>query len=134
MAANSLTEIAPAETAVGHPTATARRAVNASVSDNTRRAYAGALGQLDAWLDGLRLDDAALAAYLAASSTTPAAPPVRVPTRFVPKYTLRVAHLELGWVDLALVGLEKAGFANQPGARDVGVGDRHGVVRNKRAF
>ena len=76
MAADSLTEIAPAETAVGHPTATARRAVNASVSDNTRRAYAGALGQLDAWLDGLRLDDAALAAYLAASSTTPAAPPV----------------------------------------------------------
>ena len=30
-----------------------------------RRAYAGALGQLDAWLAGLRLDDAALAAYLA---------------------------------------------------------------------
>ena len=60
MAADSLTEIAPAETAVGHPTATARRLVNASVSDNTRRAYAGALGQLDAWLDGLRLDDASL--------------------------------------------------------------------------
>ena len=47
--------------------------------------------------------------------------PVRLPTRFVPKYTLRVAHLELGWVDLALVGLEKAGIANQPGARNVGV-------------
>ena len=45
----------------------------------------------------------------------------RVPTRFVPKYTRRVAHLELGWVDLALVGLEKAGIANQPGARNVGV-------------
>ena len=36
--------------------------------------------------------------------------------------------------DLAAVGLEKAGFANQTGARDVGVGDRHGAVRNKRAF
>ena len=39
--------------------------VEASISDNTRRAYAGALGQLDAWLTGRRLDDAALAAYLA---------------------------------------------------------------------
>ena len=36
--------------------------------------------------------------------------------------------------DLASVGLEKAGIANQTGARDVGVGDRHGAVRNKRAF
>ena len=62
---DSLAQIAPAETAVGRPTATARRLVNASVSANTRRAYAGALRQLDAWLDGLRLDDAALAAYLA---------------------------------------------------------------------
>ena len=34
------------------------------MSTNTRRAYAGALGQLDAWLDGQKLDDAALAAYL----------------------------------------------------------------------
>ena len=53
------------ETAIGRPTATARRLVNASVSDNTRRAYAGAVGQLDAWLDGRRLEDASLAAYLA---------------------------------------------------------------------
>ena len=37
---------------------TARRLVNASLSDNTRRAYAGALGPLDAWLDGRRLEDA----------------------------------------------------------------------------
>ena len=44
--------------------ATARRLVDASVSANTCRAYAGALGQLDAWLDGRKLDDAALAAYL----------------------------------------------------------------------
>ena len=56
---DSLAVIVPA------PAATARRLVNASVSDNTRRAYAGALGQLDAWLDGRQLDDAALAAYLA---------------------------------------------------------------------
>ena len=65
MVKDSLAVIAPTGTAVGRPTATAHRLVNASVSANTRRAYAGALGQLDAWLDGLRLDDAALAAYLA---------------------------------------------------------------------
>ena len=34
--------------------------------------------------------------------------------------------------DLAAVGFGKAGIANQTGARDVGVGDRHGSVRNKR--
>ena len=52
------------ETAIGRPTATARRLVDASVGDNTSRTYAGALGQLDAWLAGQKLDDAALAAYL----------------------------------------------------------------------
>ena len=36
--------------------------------------------------------------------------------------------------DLAAVGLEKAGIANQPGTGDVGVGDRHGSVMNKRTF
>ena len=36
--------------------------------------------------------------------------------------------------DLASGGLEKAGVANQRGARDVGVGDRHGAVRHKRTF
>ena len=36
--------------------------------------------------------------------------------------------------DLASVGLEKAGLANQMGARDVGIGDRHGAVRHKRTF
>ena len=66
MVKDSLAQIVPADTAIGPPTATARRLVDASVSDNTRRAYAGALGQLDAWLDGQKLDDAALAAYLAA--------------------------------------------------------------------
>ena len=34
--------------------------------------------------------------------------------------------------DLASVGFQKAGIANQTGARDVGVGDRQGSVRNKR--
>ena len=62
---DSLAGIAPTGTAVGRPSATACRLVNASVSDNTHRAYAGALSQLDAWLDGRGLDDAALAAYLA---------------------------------------------------------------------
>ena len=62
---DALAAPAAAETTFGRPTATARRLVNASLSDNTRRAYAGTLGQLDAWLDGRRLDDAALAAYLA---------------------------------------------------------------------
>ena len=50
---------------IGRPTAPARRLVEASVSPNTRRAYAGALRRLDAWLDGGELDDVALAAYLA---------------------------------------------------------------------
>ena len=89
MVADSLAAIASAEAAIGRPTATTRRLVNASLSDNTRRAYAGALGQLDAWLDGGRHDDAALAAYLAelhdagraASSAAVAAPS---PTRSRP--------------------------------------------------
>ena len=55
----------PEEAAIGRPTPTARRLVEASVSPNTRRAYASALRRLDAWLDGRVLDDAALAAYLA---------------------------------------------------------------------
>ena len=65
MGKDSLAQIAPADTAIGRPSATARRLVDASVSANTRRAYAGALGRLDAWLDGRQIDDAALAAYLA---------------------------------------------------------------------
>ena len=63
--ADSLAAIVSAETSIGRPSPTTRRLVNASVSDNTRRAYAGALGQLDAWLDGRPLEDARLAAYLA---------------------------------------------------------------------
>ena len=55
----------PEEAEIGRPTQTGRRLVEASVSPNTRRAYAGALRGLDAWLDGRALDDAALAAYLA---------------------------------------------------------------------
>ena len=51
--------------AIGRPTPTARRLVEASVSPNTRRAYAGALRQLDAWLAGREIDDASLTAYLA---------------------------------------------------------------------
>ena len=83
----------------------------------------------------------------------------RVPTRFEQKYVLRGVHLELGGVksdeathegglvgetqsivaappqgDLASAGFEKAGIANQKGARDVGTGDRQGSVRNKRSF
>ena len=55
----------PKRPQIGPPTPTARRLVDASVSANTRRAYAGALRRLDAWLDGREFDDAALAAYLA---------------------------------------------------------------------
>ena len=55
----------PEEAAIGRPTPTAHRLVEASVSPNTRRAYAGALRRLDAWLAGHELDDVALAAYLA---------------------------------------------------------------------
>ena len=62
---DSLVEIVPAETAIGRPTATARRLVEASISANTHRGYAGALRRLDAWLDGRPLEDPHLAAYLA---------------------------------------------------------------------
>ena len=62
---DSPARIDPEEAAIGRPTQTARRLVEASVSPNTRRAYAGALRRLDAWLDGRELDDAALASYLA---------------------------------------------------------------------
>ena len=55
----------PAEAEIGRPTPTARRLVEASVSPNTRRAYAGALRRLDAWLAGRPLHDVTLAAYLA---------------------------------------------------------------------
>ena len=51
--------------ALERPTPTARRLAEASLSPNTRRAYSGALRRLDAWLDGRRLEDATLAAYLA---------------------------------------------------------------------
>ena len=55
----------PEQAAIGRPSATARRLVEASVSPNTRRAYVGALRRLDAWLDGRELHDVTLAAYLA---------------------------------------------------------------------
>ena len=55
----------PEEAAIGRQTPTARRLVEASVSPNTRRAYAGALRRLDAWLDGRELHHVTLAAYLA---------------------------------------------------------------------
>ena len=62
---DSPARIDPEEAAIGRPTPTARRLVEASVSPNTRRAYAGALRRLDAWLDGRELHDVTLAAYLA---------------------------------------------------------------------
>ncbi len=62
---NDLPARRPRDRALERPAETARRLVEASVSENTRRAYAGALRRLDAWLDGRPLDDAALAAYLA---------------------------------------------------------------------
>ena len=55
----------PEEAAIERSTPTARRLVEASVSPNTRRAYAGALRRLDTWLGGREVDDATLAAYLA---------------------------------------------------------------------
>ncbi len=44
----------------------ARRLAQASLSPHTRRAYAGALRRLDAWLAGRTLDDRTLALHLAA--------------------------------------------------------------------
>ena len=45
-------------------TPTTRKLVDASISVNTRRAYAGALRRLDAWRGDAPVDDARLAAYL----------------------------------------------------------------------
>ena len=47
-------------------TPTTRRLADASISRNTRRAYAGALARLDAWRGAAPLTDARLAAYLGA--------------------------------------------------------------------
>ena len=47
-------------------TPTTRRLADASLSVNTRRAYAGALARLDAWRGTAPLTDARLAAYLGA--------------------------------------------------------------------
>ena len=55
----------PAAAPLERPAATARRLAAASLSPNTRRAYAGALHRLDAWLAGRALDDVTLALYLA---------------------------------------------------------------------
>ena len=62
---DSPARIDPEEAEIARPTPTARRLVEASVSPNTRRAYAGALRRLDAWLAGRPLHDVTLAAYLA---------------------------------------------------------------------
>ena len=47
-------------------TPTTRRLADASISRNTRRAYAGALARLDAWRRAAPVDDASLAVYLGA--------------------------------------------------------------------
>ena len=62
---DSPARIDPEEAAIGRPTQTARRRVEAFVSPNTRRAYTGALRRLDAWFDRRPLHDVTLAAYLA---------------------------------------------------------------------
>ena len=62
---DSPARIDPEQATIGRPTQTARRLVEASVSPNTRRAYAGARRRLDAWLDGREFHDVTLAAYLA---------------------------------------------------------------------
>ena len=51
--------------ALERATRTARQPAEASLSQNTLRAYSGALRRLDAWLDGRPLEDATLATYLA---------------------------------------------------------------------
>ena len=97
----------PDETAIGRPTPTARRLVEASVSPNTRRAYAGALRRLDAWLDGRELDDVALAAHL--GCTTPGA---------LPRFLDRSMAVAAACFRAKLAGESTLGQrANRPGAR-----------------
>ena len=70
MVNDSLAVIAPANTAIGSLSTTARRLVAASVNANTHRAYAGALRRRNAWFHGRPLDDPTLAAYVAALHDT----------------------------------------------------------------
>ena len=54
----------PGALSATHRAGAAAELIARSASAHTRRVYASALGQLAAWLDGRRLDDASLAAYL----------------------------------------------------------------------
>ena len=75
--------IGPEEAAIGRPAQTARRLVEASVSPNTRRAYAGALRCLDMTLaaylaelhDAGRASSSATRSCTTAIPTTPRQPP-----------------------------------------------------------
>ena len=53
---------------------TARRLAAGSISENTRRAYAGAFGCFEEWLGDWRLNDPLLAAYLGRLFDTGASP------------------------------------------------------------
>ena len=67
-------------------TPTTRRLADASLSRNTRRAYAGALARLDAWRGPAPLTDARLAAYLGAifeAGRAPATAAVRFRAKLV---------------------------------------------------
>ena len=69
----SAATIARTSSAVAIP-ASARALAESSISTSTRRAYAGALRRLDAWVNGRNLDDAALAVYVAELHTAGKSP------------------------------------------------------------
>ena len=79
----------------GYRRTTAGCLVDASVSANTRRAYAGALGQLDAWLGGRQLDDSALAAYLMTSGAEVSAAAADPVPRTMNLISIARAHAKL---------------------------------------
>ena len=74
-----------------------RRLVEAFVSQNTRRAYTGALRRLDAWLDGRPLEDATLAAVLAVAAA--GASPRMSPSSAVGSTPCEPCYVRLGIMD-----------------------------------
>ena len=104
----------------GAPTipAAARKLVQASISENTHRIYARALHRLDTWLAGRRLDDAALAVYLAELFDAGLSPSTAGQTTAAVRFRAKLAG-EADPVGLAtaqvLAGFRRKGKGRGPG-------------------
>ena len=140
----------PGPLAVATPTT--RRLADASISRNTRRAYAGALRRLDAWRGAAPVDDASLAVYLGElfeAGRAPATAALAVAAvRFRAKLagqpapageaTARVlggfrrTAADRGRLDAVIAGLLFMGGAAAVGSRRFALGRRDGRYRRRR--